>query len=279
MEQKKPFLKRKRISENERNEMKAIKNDAKTKRARLRWARILVQIVFFLAAPALFSQAFSGAKEVFQMLGTGDVLTWSVFTTKLFVLCGLTILFGRIFCGWMCAFGALGDWVFQISQFLQKKLHRKLPSIPERAVPILQKIKYLILALVLLLCFFGKSSIVTKNSPWTVFSMLTAGNFRVLTYGTGLVLLILLILAMAVCERFFCQFLCPMGAIFSLLPELPFFKLKREKENCPAACKACKKNCPVQIKLNENPLWEGECIRCGRCTKICPRKNIHIFKK
>lgn len=240
----------------------------------LKWGRILVQIVFFLLAPALFSQAFGGVKEIFQALGNGETLRMSAFLIRLFRLCILTIIFGRIFCGYACAFGALGDWIYQFSAFCQKKIGKKLPIIPKSLFPILQKLKYVVLAAVLLLCFFGKSEIVTKHSPWTVFSLLTAGKITFQGYFAAWILLLLLIAGMAVQERFFCQFLCPMGAVFTLLPELPFLGLKRQESGCIPKCQACKNNCPVHIKLQEAALQEGECIRCGRCMLGCPKKNI-----
>ena len=245
----------------------------------VRVARILVQIVCFLIAPAMFSQAFSGLKNMLTAIGTGTPLEWSSFTVKLVALLCVTIVFGRIFCGWACAFGALNDWVYQIVAAITKKLGIKLPQIPERARILLQKVKYLVLFLVLLLCFTGKGSLVTTYSPWTVFSMLTAGNFAIGNFAVSGVILLLMMVGMALQERFFCQFICPMGAVFSLMPQLPFFALKRKKSNCPPKCQLCKKNCPVSIKLTETPEREGECIGCLRCMAGCPKKNISIIEK
>ena len=45
-------------------------------------------------------------------------------------------------------------------------------------------------------------------------------------YIPALIILLIIVAGMLVCERFFCRFLCPMGAIFSLLPVLPIFQLK-----------------------------------------------------
>lgn len=57
------------------------------------------------------------------------------------------------------------------------------------------------------------------------FSMLHAGNFKLGGYIVGLVLLVLILVGMAFQERFFCRVLCPMGAVFSMLPVLPLFTL------------------------------------------------------
>lgn len=246
---------------------------------KLRIARIAVQIVFFLLFPALFSQAFGGIKEAVAAIGSGSVLAWSTFSIRLVVLLILTVLFGRIFCGWACAFGAFGDWIYQIVGGLCKKAGIKRPQLPVKLVVGLQKLKYIVLFVILLLCFLQKGNIVTQYSPWTVFSLLTAGNFQLGQYIPAVILLVVIVIGMAVQERFFCQFLCPLGAVFSLLPELPITALKRHKENCPAKCNICQNNCPVRLKLGETEALEGECIRCGRCVAGCPRKNIGVWYK
>jgi polyferredoxin len=250
-----------------------VKNLALIRRKRQEWVRIGVQIVFFLAAPSIYSSAFSGIKNAFAAIGEGQPLAMTGFVMHLFLTLLFTLLFGRYFCGWACAFGSLGDWVFRFSKWVQKKTKLRLPSLPEQAVKVLQWGKYVVLLAVVLLCFFGKSSVVSANSPWTVFSRLSAGKAPS-GCGVGIFLMVLILLGMAVQERFFCQFLCPMGAVFSLIPVLPLLDLKREASSCPASCGACKKNCPVSLMLEKNSMRQGECIRCGRCSGICPRENI-----
>ena len=104
----------------------------KQKMAIVRWVRIGVQIIFFMIYPALFSQAFGAVKDISVAIGKGTVISWTMFTTKFLVLCVVTVLAGRVFCGWACSFGALGDWLYQFGQFVQKKIKRKLPQIPAK---------------------------------------------------------------------------------------------------------------------------------------------------
>lgn len=108
-----------------------------------------------------------------------------------------------------------------------------------------------------------------------------AGNFKLGGYLVGLVLLVLIIAGMCFEERFFCRNFCPMGAVFSLLPVLPFFALHRDRENCIKGCKACTKKCPSNIGLPEDgsPKVEGDCFQCQKCIDTCPKGNIHTGVK
>lgn len=269
------------------------KNTKKAQAARQRQLRAVIQMIFFIAMPSAFVAGFSGVKYIFTQIGTGSVLEKNSFLLVLIGLAVFTILFGRYFCGYICAFGTLGDFVYWISGLVQKKLFKKkmqfkensfkkkqfslAAALPERCFSALQKLKYLILLLIVVFCTLGVYGKMAGTSPWDVFSMITAGRFNLKGYGAGALILLLIVAGMALQERFFCQFLCPMGAVFALLPILPAAVLKRREENCRKGCSLCRKKCPVQLKLEEDSLLSGECIRCGKCAAACPGENIHSF--
>ena len=267
---------------NKKKDGKAKKVSPKLRRQCQAWFRIAVQVLFFLAAPSVYSASFTAVKNAFTAIGSGQPLEFNAFAIRFLIVIVYTILFGRFFCGWACAFGALNDWVYRFFQFLFKKLGFKTPKMSDRMIALLQWLKYVVLIAILVLCFVGKSSLVNQYSPWTVFSLIRSGNFAALkTFMVGIVILLLLMVGMIFHERFFCQFLCPMGAIFSMLPIMPFFRLKRDAASCPEKCGACQKVCPVNLLMEEDSMKMGECIRCGRCSGICPRGNISscgIFK-
>lgn len=238
--------------------------------------RACIQLVFFLAMPGAFVAGFNGVKAVFQSVGTGQPLAWTSFTMALAALCVFTIVFGRFFCGYVCAFGALGDAVYALSGLVQKKLfHRKKQfRLPERLLPWGQKLKYLILAAIVTLCALNLYSALGLWSPWEAFSLLTALRLPGAGSALAVVLLALIAVGMALQERFFCQFLCPMGALFALLPVLPFGQLRRAADRCPGGCTLCKKQCPVSIRMDEDNLRKGECIACECCVNTCPHGNL-----
>ena len=86
------------------------------------WLRAGVQVFFFLTMPGAFVAGFSGVKHLFQWIGAGELLRLDSFVLSLIGLCGFTVLFGRFFCGYVCAFGGLGDFVYWLSGLVQKKL-------------------------------------------------------------------------------------------------------------------------------------------------------------
>ena len=202
------------------------------------WLRTGVQLFFFVSMPGAFVAGFSGVKQIFLHIGAGEVLTADSFTLSLLGLCGFTLLFDRFFCGYACAFGSLGDAVWALSGLIQEKL-------------------------------------LTGANPWEVFSRLTALRLPPEGFGVGIALFVLILLGMAVQPRFFCQFLCPMGAVFALLPVLPFARLHRQSDGCIPGCNACKQQCPVCLKLEESSLRSGECIAYEACVGTCPKQNIH----
>ena len=115
----------------------------------------------------------------------------------------------------------------------------------------MQKVKYVLLAFLLLSCITGfYSKLHGDEVHGMVFSMLTTGRLPKSTYIVGTVLLILIIVGMCTQERFFCQFLCPMGAVFAIMPIIPGALFKRNRPNCASKCALCKKRCPAYLDID-----------------------------
>ena len=92
------------------------------------------------------------------------------------------------------------------------------------------------------------------------------------------VILLIIALACIFCYRSFCRFLCPLGAIFSLMPVLPFSTIRRDRDACLKGCSLCTRSCPAAIELpdihsEDVTNLSGECFQCGNCVYHCPKAN------
>lgn len=253
---------------------------ATQRKARLfrhRALRYAVQALFFLLAPGLFSAAFSGIKYIAGQVGALSPVELTSFVLLLIVVVGATVVMGRFFCGYACAFGFLGDVVYDATAALRHKIGLGDLNFPEPLVKVLQLLKFAVLAAICALCFLASYSEVSSYSPWTAFAGIVAGSTEGIRTG-AFALLAAIVVLMALRKRAFCQFLCPMGAIFSLLPMLPFAIRDRNELRCPKSCGQCRKNCPVDIWPDKGSLQSGECIACGDCAVNCPLGNISVLR-
>lgn len=228
---------------------KVKKKTVKQKRKLHRWIRGVIQLIYFLFFSSGFTAAFGGVKYIAGQMGKGEKIELTAFVAVLAGLCAFTILFGRFFCGFACAFGSLGDGVYGLYRWICKKCKRKPVKLNGKLCEKLSVLKFFVLAGIVVLCFLGLYSHLRGFSPWDVFSMIHGGNFHLGGYIPGLVLLALILGGMCVQERFFCRFLCPMGAVFSMLPVVPVFSFRRKGEQCPSRCAACTAQCPSDIEL------------------------------
>lgn len=76
--------------------------------------------------------------------------------------------------------------------------------------------------------------------------------------------------------RPFCQYLCPLGAIYGWFNRFSLVQIHWETEQC-VHCGACQAACPVDLSVEEISK-SPECIRCGKCAAACPRDCLHFFQ-
>lgn len=193
-------------------------------------------------------------------------------------------LLGRFVCGWLCPFGLAQDLLHKIPLFHKKK---RLPL-----HHILKYGKYLALVIFVVLgslFLFGGFAKVPAFCKYicpsgTLFGALPlmAANELLRGQAGGLflwklaVLLFILLLSVKV-YRPFCQYLCPLGAIYGLFNRFSLVQIHWEEEKC-ISCGACERACPVALSVREISR-SPECIRCGRCVSACPENCLHFSRK
>lgn len=79
----------------------------------------------FYSSALPFSTAFAGVKSIFLAIGGQQSVTWNSFLDITALLLIITILFGRHFCGYACAFGSLGDALYELTAFIRAKCFGK----------------------------------------------------------------------------------------------------------------------------------------------------------
>lgn len=139
----------------------------KKRQRKVRLIRAAIQLLFFIVAPSLFSTAFAGVKSIFLAIGGGQSVTWNSFLDITALLLIVTILFGRHFCGYACAFGSMGDALYELVAFIRAKCFHKKKKLgySEELVHKLQKVKYVVLAFLLLSCGRRILLKITGNEP------------------------------------------------------------------------------------------------------------------
>jgi polyferredoxin/uncharacterized protein with FMN-binding domain len=235
--------------------------------------RHLVQLISFFLFPGFFMLAFGELKYIYQSLIKGElnfIQTMSM-SVELILVILFTAILGRFFCGWICAFGTFNDLVYNISKKLFKtkfKINQKLDSK-------LKYLKYLVLVVIIVFSWTIGYSFFKYSSPWEAFAQITDINSVISSFAIGLFLLLLITVGAFFIERFFCRYLCPLGAIFTIISKLSIFNIDMPKYDCSnRSCRACTNNCSMGIPLNsKNEINGGECINCLSCIEICPSKN------
>ncbi|ALB44355.1 4Fe-4S binding protein [Clostridium beijerinckii] len=236
--------------------------------------RHIIQLIAFILLPGLYSMTFSEVKTVYQMIINGNVNFLEALPSliEFIAIMLLIIVLGRWFCGWICAFGAYNDLIY----FISKKIFKIKFRVDEKVDSILKYFKYLVLLFIIAISWTIGSSILESTSPWDVFGQITDVSIIFSNLLVGLIFLILITIGSAFIERFFCRYLCPLCAIFSIISKIGIVKINKPKADC-GKCRACTMNCSMGLPLYKvNCVKGGDCINCLKCTEVCYRNNANV---
>jgi len=262
------------------------------------WRRIL-QIVSLFLFIYFTQECFCFIRNAFlsgvPLIGKDELLSFGYLILFIFII-SFALIFGRIFCGWVCPFGFLQDIFYFFGKKIFKNAKKKLFIFilfsaiiggffsivllrPSQDILIQFIPNFLAAFLLIILIFYtlnsGLESKLKKMrffvfffwlglifahiytfQPWCYLYGATTGE-----YGIRIALF-LIIVASSLYYRSYCRFICPVGVLLYFCSKYSIFNLK--KEDCKK-CGKCKQVCLLQ-NIDEGRLKDkGDCILCGRC--------------
>jgi ferredoxin len=225
------------------------------KREGLRWVTLALTLIYlgfvdggFLSVSHITSAIWVGASAFLNHLPLLLIATFTVVST---------LWFGRVFCGFLCPFGALQDFLTRIVP------RRFRVRVPERIHRPALWVKYGILAIILVPAALGiHTSIYPYFEPFgTVFFL--SRSWLLWTIAIGF------IAASAVIPRFYCRYACPLGAALALGSLVAWKRIERV-EHC-SHCKVCENACPTGA-IRGAEIDFKECVRCNACETLLIEK-------
>ena len=191
--------------------------------------------------------------------------SWESFLVDplIFILWGYValtlLLWGRgVYCGWLCPFGALQELLHQLATRLKIPEFRFADVVHER----LTAIKYVIFVALfgLSLQSIGYAARASEVEPFkTAIVMHFDRGGIFLLYALGLLLVALFN------RKFYCKYLCPLGAALAIPAPLRIFDWLRRRKECGRPCQICAVECEVQAIRPTGEINPNECHHCLDC--------------
>ncbi|WP_374395682.1 4Fe-4S binding protein [Tabrizicola sp.] len=227
----------------------------------------------FLASTFLvLGMGLNGQLSVVQVVAfVHSLLTgfrWETFLIEpvIFILWGFTALgmlfWGRgVYCGWLCPFGALQE----LTNAAAQRLGVKQIAVPQALHERLWVIKYTLFMAILALSFYSMRDalILAEAEPFK-----TAISLRFMRAWPFLLFVAALLTASLFIERFYCRYLCPLGAGLAIPAKLKIFDWLKRRPQCGRECRMCETKCTVGAIDAIGRINANECVLCLRCQVI-----------
>jgi NosR/NirI family nitrous oxide reductase transcriptional regulator len=241
--------------------------DVLVKHARLFTGLRVFYLLFSLFWIGIWAKAQLSVVNVFTFVNAvlSGSFTWQQFLLEplIFILwCGtaVSLLFwGRgPFCGWLCPFGAAQELINRAAKFVGIRQVNIPFHWHERIWPL----KYVIFLALLGLSFYeiAMAERFAEVEPFKTAIMLRfARDWPFVAWAIAMLAVSLFI------ERFFCRYLCPLGAALAIPGRMRMFEWLKRRKQCGFECQLCAKECTVQAIHPLGQINPNECIYCMQC--------------
>ncbi len=232
------------------------------------WVRVgfLIFTLFGIGFYANAQLSVVNILTVFSAVAGG--FNWEYFLMEplIFLLWGsvaASLLFwGRgVYCGWLCPFGALQELLSRIAKALR---------IPQITLPWglherLWTVKYIIF-----LVLFGVSlhSLAIAERMAEVEPFKTAIILKFMREWPFVLFAVAVLAVGLFVERFYCRYVCPLGAALAIPARLRMFEWLKRYKQCGSPCQICANGCMVQAIHPEGNINPNECLYCLHCQQL-----------
>jgi len=175
----------------------------------------------------------------------------------------LSLIFGRFFCGWICP----ATFLYELNTNLAAWAHRA--GFPIGNKHFNRRLKYFVLALGLILSAATGSILTAAIYPPAIIGRELYYAIALGGFGAGSVFFAFtLLFDLLVARRGFCRYLCPGGALYSLLGHFRLVRIQRLVKSCND-CAMCNAVCEFGLDPLRDDFGQ-ECNNCTACIAVCP---------
>lgn len=230
------------------------------------------RIGFLLTTLVVLGWGLNGQLSVVQVVAFLHSLLngfrWETFLIEpvIFLLWGFTALgllfWGRgVYCGWLCPFGALQELTNTAAQALGVRQIAVPQALHER----LWVIKYTAFVGIVALSFYSMHDalVLAEFEPFK-----TAISLRMVRAWPFVAFVLVLLGAGLFIERFYCRYLCPLGAGLAIPAKLKVFDWLKRRPQCGRECRLCETKCTVGAIDPLGRINPNECVLCLRCQVV-----------
>lgn len=169
------------------------------------------------------------------------------------------LLWGRgVYCGWLCPFGAMQELIHKGAEKLGLKSYEFPQMVHER----LWAIKYIILMVLIGVSLesMGTAARIAEVEPFkTTVSMRFQREWWFVAYALALLLISVFN------SKFFCKYLCPLGAALGFATRFRIFDWLRRRKECGRPCQTCAAQCQISSIRSTGEIIDSECHYCLEC--------------
>jgi ferredoxin-type protein NapH len=210
----------------------------------------------------VYSYQISDPLAVLNQLAATRSVHWPFIATALIPLL-FTLLLGRFFCGWICP----ATLLYELNTNLGIWLERLGLPVGRRRWD--RRIKYAVLGLGLLASALTGAVLLASVYPPAVIGREAYYSIALGGFGAGAVFfLVTMAFDLLVARRGFCRYLCPGGALYSLLGRYRLLRIQRKVQSCND-CGKCNAVCEFELDPQRDGFGQ-ECNNCSACIAVCP---------